>query len=138
MQTEKISRREFNKLTGAGFIALATGCVSTLNFLDSIDDVAKIEWDVNPAIPIPNNGCYTGYHTDLVDTMMARHNMRKYWYGIKKDDVKNQINKRYTDIYGFGPAVLSFSDRLVNDDFFPSAIINACGSIRNFLTGNPQ
>lgn len=124
------SRRRFLKVT-TGSVALALagltygfspkeaeamGCAHGL--IETREDVAKIKWDANPAIPIPD-GCYTGWHSDIFSITIGplRHLFKKI--GAPEEE---KLISSYEEDYGRGPAVHSFSDRNVGEDFFPTQI----------------
>ena len=65
-----LSRRNFVKLAlgaGAGIslVPVIKGC--TTLFSESRKEVEEIEWDANPNIPVPENGCYTGFNIKSPD-----------------------------------------------------------------------
>jgi hypothetical protein len=87
---------------------------------ESAEDIATIKWDVNPAIPVPKYGCYTGWHMDICAPVLGLYkNMFGTTVGTPEE---KKLIGYYEKDYSQGPAVHSFSDRLICDDFFPTQI----------------
>jgi len=64
---KEIDRRYFLKRSGQAALAvgggltlgtLLSGCAPALK--ETRQDVEQIDWDCNPILPIPDEGCYTG------------------------------------------------------------------------------
>ncbi len=101
----KVSRRDFLKM--AGKAALGLGAVSGLESLVGCaslsgitlpdatrEEVAKIKWDCNPILPIPENGCYTGTNDQTNPGAVAW--MFKVDYGIQPTFTPKQPNPKNT------------------------------------------
>ncbi len=119
LQRNPHSRRTFLKAAVVGSGLLAAGCAG-LPVFESREDIAKIKWDSNPAIPVPTSGCYVGWHYDISPLTVGIY--RRLFRKLDSSDEEILITKHYEKDYGQGPAVHSFSDRLVGDDFFPKQI----------------
>lgn len=132
------SRRTFLKvttesvaLTLAGFLygfspkeADAMGCAHGL--IETPEAVANIKWDANPAIPVPKDGCYAGWHRDIPTDIKyisptAYPDMYPRLNKSAMDDEKALLSSYRAD-YGKGPAAHSFSDRQITDVWFPKGI----------------
>lgn len=134
MADNVLTRREFLKKTsqaalviseGLTLEALLDGCAGAPIF-KSAEDVANIKWDANPAIPVPKNGCYVGWHRDIPTDLKyisptAFPNMYPRLNKSAMDDEKALISS-YKENYGKGPAAHSFSDRQITDVWFPKGI----------------
>jgi len=122
MTDNVLIRRDFLKKTtqaalvvGGGLIldALVNSCAH-ISF-ESPGDIANIKWDANPAIPVPVNGCYAGWHRDISPNVLLPEtcDVKSTFFDSEEED---QISF-YEENYGKGPAVHSFSDRLIKGDF---------------------
>jgi len=130
-------RRTFLKLSGktalgfgalkmasaAGLIislnSILDGCSTVSQTLESREDVGNIAWDANPAIPVPKNGCYAGWHRTL-DSIISMDS--KYFQYINQERAAFDADgtlRFYEQQYDKGPAVFSFSNRNVGGEFFP-------------------
>ena len=125
MFNANLTRREL--LKEARFAALAAGGFFTLwNTLtwsagaytqESVEDVANIDWDANPAIPVPKYGCYAGWHGQIS--------------GGFRFASQETIDKKvifYEQNSGTTPAIWSFIRLGMRTDFFPT---NACDAMIN-------
>lgn len=124
------SRRTFLKVTAesatitlAGLVygfspkeADAMGCAYGL--IETPEAVANIKWDANPAIPVPKNGCYAGWHKDLES--LGEGDFIQLFNTERVRLFEEDLIDYYIKDYGQGPAVHSFSDRNITGDFFPS------------------
>lgn len=130
----KFTRRDFLKKTGQAALAISggltleallDGCAGAPIF-ESPEDVANIQWDANPAIPVPKYGCYTGWHRDIPTDLkyispVAYPSMYPRLNKSAMNDEKALIRSYRAD-YGKGPAAQSFSDRQITDVWFPNGI----------------
>ena len=130
---KSFSRRDFLKKSGQAALAIGGGL--TLDALvnscahigfESAEDIANIKWDANPAIPVPKNGCYAGWHRDIPTDLKfisptAYPDMYPKLNKSAMDNEKALISS-YKAYYGKGPAVHSFSDRQITDVWFPKGI----------------
>lgn len=122
--SKEIDRREFLKKTGQAALAISGGLTldallsscATVG-LESREEIAKIEWDANPAIPVPD-GCYTGWHRDLTSPGYGDFIQLFNTENVRLAD--EELIESYMKDYNQGPAVHSFSDRNIMGDFFPS------------------
>jgi len=135
MTDNVLTRRDFLKKTGQAALAISggltleallDGCAGAPIF-ESPEDVANIKWDANPAIPVPKNGCYAGWHLDIIGPVHGQARP-KYWRKVASSSKKaeHDLEKYHGEPYGKLPAVYSFSDRLVGRDegFFPKGIFD--------------
>jgi len=129
-----LTRRNFLKkfsqaaLAISGGLALETllgGCAIAPIF-ESAEDIANIKWDANPAIPVPKDGCYVGWHRDIPTDLkyISPIAFPKLYQKLISSAVRDekQLIDFYRADYGKGPAVHSFSDRQITDAWFPREI----------------
>ena len=79
-----MDRRKFLQMVGAAAGAGILGGCAILP-KDSREDVANIEWDCNPILPIPKNGCYIGTNIQvkgIVTNAAAAIGYFKIRYGV--------------------------------------------------------
>jgi beta-mannanase len=113
--SSEMTRREFiNKsLKSGAAVAISPLLFSTLNgcglskaYIQKDHELIKnTKWDTNQAIPVPDNGCYTGFWVQV-------HDRKRLEQGALEEI------KKYT---GYFPAVqmLGISHIAIIDDFFP-------------------
>jgi len=117
-----LNRRDFLKKTGQ--LALAVGGGLTLSSLlngcatvgfESREDIANIKWDANPAIPVPKDGCYLGWHYDIVPFSYGPEYLSTY--GPSQEESILEFHSR---TYGKQVAAHSFSDKIIGKSgYFP-------------------
>jgi len=126
MTDNVLTRRDFLKKTGQAALAISggltleallDGCAGAPIF-ESAKDVANIKWDANPAIPVPKEGCYAGWHRDL--TTLGEGDFIQLFNTERVRLFEEDLIDSYIKDYGQGPAVHSFSDRNITGGFFPS------------------
>ena len=123
MNFDNLTRREFIKVTGlatAG-IVLGQGC-ATVGF-ESKEDIANIKWDANPAIPVPKDGCYAGWHYDIVYPTYDASVLEK-----QGSSAEESVLDYYIRTFGVAPAVHSFSDRIIKGSYFPEGVCEVADS----------
>ena len=120
-----LTRREFIKEAGSATFAVAgfytlwntlTGSAEASAF-ESVEDIANIDWDTNPAIQVPNYGCYAGWHGQIS--------------GGYRFESQETIDKKvifYEQNSGKLPAIWSFMRLGLRTDFFPT---NVCEAMKN-------
>jgi hypothetical protein len=113
--TNGVTRREFiNKSLKSGvtvaisplLFSIINGCGLSKESIKKDQELVKnTNWDANPAIPVPEDGCYTGF-------MVQVHDHKKLEQGAL------EMIKQYT---GYFPAVqlLGISNIAILDDNFP-------------------
>jgi hypothetical protein len=121
----KWSRRGFLKfgLSAAAALGLSPFVKGCATVSETRKDVQKIQWDANPAIPIPTNGCYLGWHSDMIQVYydMNRAGLLKRWRRVDAPYIKKHLS--YHEMKGNClPAVYSFSDMHIGADWFPRKI----------------
>ena len=124
-----LSRRDFLKKSGKVALAVSGGLTldallsncATVSITESREDVANIKWDANPAIHVPKDGCYAGWHGDIVPPRLGAYR-NKIWNNLTPKSEEDKIG-RYERDYNQTPATHSFSERHVGKDgIFPSAV----------------
>ena len=115
--SKHVSRRDFFKAVAQSTAAISGGLsldvmlkgCATAPLLESSEDVAKIKWDTNPAIPVPR-GCSIGWHTEMIQQVRAPYMASFENISAKgaSEFLEHHINK-----FGFLPKVFSFADRAI-------------------------
>jgi hypothetical protein len=123
---EIINRRKFLKfglfgVAGLSIPSFLNSCATPL--IEAKEDVANIKWDSNPAISVPNDGCYIGWHNNLAPVFLGANPMQ-YVKHVGQEDVNKSLG-RFKEYYGKKPAVMSFFDRHVTGEWFPYKVCEA-------------
>jgi len=114
-----LTRRDFIKQTGKAALSVSgalvlgnilDGCAGT-SIIESAEDVAKIKWDANPAIPVPQNGCYIGWHHQL---SVAPY----YSFAIESEE--KLLNEWHYEFFDQYPAVHSAFEKTPSGEDFPT------------------
>jgi hypothetical protein len=95
---------------GVGMSSLESlvGCVSKQSkIFETVEDVQKIKWDSNPAIPVPENGCYVGWYKEIQNKLI-----RDGW-----SEAEQSMLDSHNEDFGKMPAVHCISDRKTNHIF---------------------
>lgn len=113
---EYIRRRDFIKLglgVGAGFCfaPIINGCAI---WGESREEVEEIQWDANPIIPVPQDGCYTGFK---IDNSNAPFHLEE---GKNKEE--NSASTWFEQYLGKVPAVYCPDNNTIKDEEFPISI----------------
>jgi len=88
--------------------AILGGCAS---LIETRADVAAIDWDANPIIPVPQNGCYTAWYLGL-----AVASYYDFAVGLQEKHIKEW----YEDHFGKVPAVHCSACKSPGADRFPN------------------
>ena len=130
---KNLNRREFLEGSGKTVVSICaasvgirhlTGCAASLK--ETKEEVNNQEWEANPIIAVPKDGCYTGLSTSL----------RPLPDYDKKLEQLNFIIKKYIDLYtnkvSKPPTIYAVSASLVAHVFNENFPTNRClASINN-------
>ena len=114
---KNVDRRQFLKATGlaaAGLLA-GPGCATVLPILNETkQDVANIQWDCNPILSIPKEGCYTG--TNCQGSQIGYNRLRT------PSEQANECIEGFLARYGIIPTFHAFGHGhyATSNDNFPS------------------
>ena len=122
---QSLRRRELLKsfigtAAWAGLSPLLNGCITTR---ETREEIENVNWDANPAIPIPIHGCYVGWHSDLVGSYLpfGRDYVIQHYKKYDAPYLKNFIG-HHERKGGCIPAVFSFTTIHIGVDWFPNKI----------------
>lgn len=121
-----LTRRNLVKLgisvtAGLGLSPFIKGCTLLTKRIQ--EDVENIQWDANPRIPIPKNGCYAGWHSGMIQDYMDmdRTRLLNRWKKVDASSVERHLNYHELKANCL-PAVFSFSNMHIGADWFPHEI----------------
>jgi len=130
---DRLTRRAFLKKTGMTTLgmgfglagkSLINGC-ATAPIFESKDDVAQVEWDSNPAIPVPQDGCYFGWHKEIIGERPVTT-----WHLERASPEKVlQPLRAFRESYEYFPSVYSFTDKGIYEGYFPANILDQIYSV---------
>ena len=135
----EMTRRDFLKQSAKGAAAVAgvaagvsslevllNGCATLETFTETREEVDAM-LESHPAVPTVKGHCYTGWFEGLSGPVAAPIYLEGFRKYVGAAEVERAFG-RYKKLYGKSPAVFSFSDRSIIDEWFPDRI---CKAIHN-------